>query len=250
MFEIGSSLREARLRHGSDLVEAEAATKIRAKYLRALEEERFEVLPAQTYVKGFLRSYADYLGLDGQLYVDEFNSRYVTGELDEGPPVRASRATSRARAHRKAESRVLVVALAGIATVTALVVVAWKWGGEEPRAIPNLGDGPSTPAQTRQGPQAQAPAVKAAVTLELTAATGNSWIAVHRNTVAGELVFAGTLDRGRTMSFAGKKLYVQITSPENLQARINGDRSLLPGRKRGTPVVLETTARGFRALSS
>ena len=41
------------------------------------------MLPAQTYVKGFLRSYADYLGLDGQLYVDEFNSRYVRGELEE-----------------------------------------------------------------------------------------------------------------------------------------------------------------------
>ena len=41
------------------------------------------MLPAQTYVKGFLRSYADYLGLDGQLYVDEFNSRYVRGRLEE-----------------------------------------------------------------------------------------------------------------------------------------------------------------------
>ena len=76
MFEIGTSLREARLRQGIELVEAEQATKIRAKYLRALEDERFELLPAQTYVKGFLRSYADYLGLDGQLYVDEYNSRY------------------------------------------------------------------------------------------------------------------------------------------------------------------------------
>ena len=80
MFEIGSSLKEARLRQGVDLNEAEAATKVRAKYLRALEDERFEILPAQTYVKGFLRAYADYLGLDGQLYVDEFNSRYVPGD--------------------------------------------------------------------------------------------------------------------------------------------------------------------------
>ena len=83
MFEIGNSLREARLRQGLEFPEIEQATKIRGKYLRALEEESFDVLPAQTYVKGFLRSYADYLGLDGQLYVDEFNSRYVRGELDE-----------------------------------------------------------------------------------------------------------------------------------------------------------------------
>ena len=97
MFEIGSSLQEARLRQGVDLNEAEAATKIRAKYLRALEDERFEILPAQTYVKGFLRAYADYLGLDGQLYVDEFNSRYVPGDDELAAlRVRRSPATSAA----------------------------------------------------------------------------------------------------------------------------------------------------------
>ena len=59
------------------------------------------MLPGQTYVKGFLRSYADYLGLDGQLYVEEFNSRYVRGELEEEPeqqPFRPRRAVSRAAA--------------------------------------------------------------------------------------------------------------------------------------------------------
>ena len=69
--------------------DAEHGTKIRGKYLRALEEERFELLPSHTYIKGFLRSYADYLGLDGQLYVDEYNSRFVVGE--EEAPVRARR---------------------------------------------------------------------------------------------------------------------------------------------------------------
>ena len=77
MFEIGSSLKEARLRQGLDFPEIETGTKIRGKYLNALEEERFDVLPGETYIKGFLRTYAEYLGLDGQLYVDEFNSRYV-----------------------------------------------------------------------------------------------------------------------------------------------------------------------------
>jgi cytoskeletal protein RodZ len=89
VFEIGNSLREARLRQGLEFPEIEQATKIRGKYLRALEEEQFEVLPAQTYVKGFLRSYADYLGLDGQLYVDEFNSRYVRGEIEDAQGLEA-----------------------------------------------------------------------------------------------------------------------------------------------------------------
>src|SRR5256714_6699618 len=123
MFEIGSSLREARLRQGLDFPEVEQATKIRGKYLRALEEEQFSVLPAQTYVKGFLRNYAEYLGLDGQLYVDEFNSRYVVGE-DE-VPIRARR-TARPHRHRRVQSSVLIAALVGIALVTAPAIAAGK----------------------------------------------------------------------------------------------------------------------------
>ena len=92
MFEIGNSLREARLRQSLELSDVERATKIRPKYLRALEDEQFELLPAQTYVKGFLNTYAEFLGLDGQLYVDEYNSRYVTREEEE--PFRPRRSTA------------------------------------------------------------------------------------------------------------------------------------------------------------
>ena len=92
MFEIGNSLREARMRKELDFPELETGTKIRAKYLRALEDENFEVLPSATYVKGFLRTYANYLGLDGQLYVDEYNVRYGSGDEVLERRVRASAA--------------------------------------------------------------------------------------------------------------------------------------------------------------
>src|SRR3954469_14124308 len=109
MFEIGTSLREARLRRRIDFAEAEQATKIRGKYLRALEEEQFEILPSETYVKGFLRTYADYLGLDGQLYVAEYNSRFV-GDDAELRLRRSSRRTSERRA-RRLETRIVLVVL-------------------------------------------------------------------------------------------------------------------------------------------
>jgi len=80
VFEIGNSLREARLRQSLDFPRIEEGTKIRGKYIEALEAERFEVLPGDTYVKGFLRSYAEYLGLDGQLYLEEYNSRFASAE--------------------------------------------------------------------------------------------------------------------------------------------------------------------------
>jgi len=132
VFEIGTSLREARIRRGIDFAQAEQATKIRGKYLRALEEEQFELLPAETYVKGFLRTYAEYLGLDGQLYVDEYNSRYTAGEERELRP-RAAR--SRPKRSRRFETNVVLVALAVIAVLTVVVISAWKSsGGGSPKA--------------------------------------------------------------------------------------------------------------------
>src|SRR6184192_2955204 len=134
MFEIGSSLREARLRRGLDFPEIEQSTKIRGKYLRALEDEQFDLLPAQTYVKGFLRSYAEFLGLDGQLYVDEYNSRNVVDSFDDMPQRRPQR-----RHERSFEKKVVFLALAGIAALTGLVIVAWRFGGSDtPTSTPGI----------------------------------------------------------------------------------------------------------------
>src|SRR3954471_24996625 len=136
MFEIGNSLREARVRRRIDFAQAELATKIRGKYLRALEDEQFELLPAETYVKGFLRTYAEYLGLDGQLYVDEFNSRFVAGD-EHDQRVRRSRSAQPHRRHRRVETNVVLVVLAAIAVVTVVVISAWKAsGGSSPPAAP------------------------------------------------------------------------------------------------------------------
>src|SRR4051794_34273545 len=121
MFEIGNSLREARTRRRIEIAQAEQATKIRGKYLRALEDEQFGLLPSQTYIKGFLRTYADYLGLDGQLYVDEYNSRFVAGEQAES----RQRRVGRERGSRRIETAIVLVVLAIVAMVTIFVIGAW-----------------------------------------------------------------------------------------------------------------------------
>ena len=119
------------MRRGVDFAQAELATKIRGKYLRALEDEQFELLPAETYVKGFLRNYAEYLGLDGQLYVDEFNSRFVSGEEHEP---RARRSAARPQRHtRRLETSVVLGAIAVITVLTVIVISAWKSAGDKPR---------------------------------------------------------------------------------------------------------------------
>src|SRR3981189_418799 len=75
MFAIGDSLREARTRRGLSPADVHKSIRIRERYLTALEEERWELLPGEAYTKGFLRTYAEFLGLDGSLYVHAYNKR-------------------------------------------------------------------------------------------------------------------------------------------------------------------------------
>src|SRR5438874_11462430 len=76
MPEIGATLREARMRQRLDISDIEARTKIRAKYLRALENEEWDLLPGPTFVKSFLRTYAESLGLDSRLVLEEYKLRH------------------------------------------------------------------------------------------------------------------------------------------------------------------------------
>jgi hypothetical protein len=242
MFEIGSSLREARLRQGVDFPEIEQSTKIRGKYLRALEDEQFDLLPAQTYVKGFLRSYAEYLGLDGQLYVDEYNSRYVVGEEDTPPRIR--RPSQRAPRPR-VESRVVLLTLLGIALVTALVIVAWTRGGQENQAIPGLATQQTTTQAKPATPVARSKRPVVA-RLEVTAALDSSWLQVHRGSSAGPLVYQGTLEKGQKQLFVGRRLWINVGRPEVIRATLNGRVIHFPT---GSPKVVVVTARGLHAAT-
>jgi hypothetical protein len=239
MFEIGNSLREARLRQGLDVPEIEQATKIRGKYLRALEDEQFDILPGQTYVKGFLRTYAEYLGLDGQLYVDEYNSRYIPG--DEETPLRAQNRPTVGR-NPRVESSVVLVALAAIGILTALVVVAWRFGSDTPEtAIPDFSSQP--PAASEAKEPAKRPARRPAqlAKLTITGALGDSWVEVHANSAAGRELYRGTLEAGSTIRFSQRQMHVVVGRPRNLRFRVNGRVREVPDR--GSPTAVVITAK-------
>jgi cytoskeleton protein RodZ len=223
VFEIGNSLRETRLRQQLDFPELEHATKIRGKYLRALEEERFELLPSHTYVKGFLRSYADYLGLDGQLYVDEYNSRYVIGEDDAPLSTRRVPAARRRKSERR-ESNVVLLALTSIALLTALVIAAWRFGSPEEERVPGLQE---TVAATTQARTA-APTAQGTATLEVIATRGDSFVDVRQGEALGRAEFTGTVERGQKQRFTGRVLWLQVRTPKNVVVRLNGNRVRLP----------------------
>lgn len=94
MPEIGASLREARMRAGLDVTAVEERTKIRAKFLRAMENEEWDVLPGPAYVKSFLRTYGDAVGLDGRVLVEEFKLRHEGLSEVELQPIGATRTRS------------------------------------------------------------------------------------------------------------------------------------------------------------
>ena len=212
MFDLGSSLREARVRQGLDYPQVELATKIRARYIRALEDEAFELLPSETYVKGFLRSYAEYLGLDGQLYVDEYNSRYGSERWYDETPRRA-----RVNQNRGLERKVVLVALAGIAALTALVIVAWKFGGgDSSNAIPPTVSTPATPKVTQ---------------LQLRGIRKGSYVEVHRGSSTGRLVLAATIGPGEVQRIAGSRFWLSIKRSTGVRVSLGGRAVSLPARK-------------------
>jgi cytoskeleton protein RodZ len=94
MPEIGATLREARMRARIDISEIEAETKIRAKYLRALENEEWGLLPGPAYVRSFLRTYAEALGLDAKLLLEEYKLRYERPSDHDLMPIGTSRRRS------------------------------------------------------------------------------------------------------------------------------------------------------------
>jgi cytoskeleton protein RodZ len=238
VFEIGSSLRAARERQQLKLTDVEQATRIRTKYLAALEDERFDVLPGAAYAKGFLRTYADFLGLDGPRFVDEFNERFAPAEVpDVPPPVRVR------RPRRLLDARLVVIPLA-----VGVGLFVWRLtsgGGQTHhhaafgRAPPHVRVSTSTPPPR---PRPQRPTT---ARIALAASRGPCWLSVRLGSAAGRVVFSRTLEPGQTARFAGTRIWMRVGAPWNVDATLNGRRAQLPAST-GNVVV---TARGLQRVS-
>ncbi len=127
---IGGALRDARHRRKIDLTQVEAETKIRLRYLRALENEEWDVLPGGAYNRAFIRTYADFLGLDGERLAEEYQRRLEDSEPDGG---RAREAGLPQRPARGGEGaglpRGAIAALISVALLAALIAIALLGGG-------------------------------------------------------------------------------------------------------------------------
>jgi helix-turn-helix protein len=160
MPDIGTTLREARMRARIDISEIETETKIRAKYLRALENEEWDLLPGPTYVKSFLRTYADALGLDGKLLIEEYKLRHERLSDVELQPIAPPGQRDRRRRPRAAVSRGWLLAVVVVGLLVGLWVIGNRNnddGASQGSTPPPSTSQPSTPSSSSN---AQTPAKK------------------------------------------------------------------------------------------
>jgi cytoskeletal protein RodZ len=232
MFEIGGSLREARLKRGLTPADVQKAIRIRDRYLQALEEERWELLPGDAYVKGFLRTYADYLGLDGSLYVEEYNSRFSHPE--EQPHLVPERFARREVGFGGIGILRPLVAIGAIVAVVA-AVAAWQLSGasdngQSPPPTTNSGGGTTTTQQhhhhATQKKQHKKQVSTAALPgrATLVASRGSSWLWVRSGSASGPTVYEGTLLQGKTLAVNLKNgsVWMRIGDPPMIDVHLGG----------------------------
>jgi cytoskeleton protein RodZ len=241
MATIGDTLREARMRQRLDIADVEARTKIRAKYLRALENEEFGMLPGPTFVKTFLRTYAEALGLDPHLLLEEYRANYESGDEVEhiqslGPPGLAR--DRRRRAPRPGPGSLLLLIL--VAVVGALVGIGLLSSDDEGSG----GEAAETTPRTETTPrrdQRQERRRPRRVVLRIAPVTP-TYVCVDRG-AGTPVIFENTIDAPQT--FRGKRLRVNLGKTD-VQIRKNGRP--VPVATGPNPVGFEFTVRGRRPL--
>jgi Helix-turn-helix domain len=245
MANIGDSLREARMRQHLDIADVESKTKIRAKYLRALENEEFGMLPGPTFVKTFLRTYAEALGLDPQVLVEEYRATYEPREEADHLQQLGPTAVARDR-RRVGPPRGPWVAIGGAVVVVVLVlaVIGLVGGGDDGGGGEQASTPETTTEKPKQKPKEETPAAPKNVKLRVVPANE---VYVCLDTGPGTAVtFEGILDAPRTFR-DGRRLRINLGKTD-VQLTVNG--KAVPVEPGPEPVGFVFTPRTTKPLAS
>jgi hypothetical protein len=205
------------MRQRVNIEELEQTTKIRAKYLRALENEEFGLLPGPTYVKSFLRTYAEKLGLDPQILVEEYRAQYEPPEPVEFQPIASSPRDARRRAPAPRFGPGAAIVVAALALLAFLLVLGLTGGEDEPERT--VDTGPARTARQDDKPRRRPAAPGPAKRVELRVVPSiPTYVCVDRG--PDEVVFEGTLDGPRTFR-APDTLRINL-GKRSAQLRVNG----------------------------
>jgi len=242
MAEIGETLRETRMRRRIDMTEVEAATKIRAKYLRALENEEWDLLPGPTFVKTFLRTYAEYLELDPRLLVEEYRQRYERPSTQDLTPFGPGMGGSRRRRQRpRRPVGPFLVLLLGVLVLGGALYLLGSWGpDDDPDDRTFIATATPTPTPTatprkQRSSSSRKKRTAPRATLRLTATEG---VFVCLVDATGKAVIDGeTLQPGQsTKSFRSQRFRANFGNA-GVRVRVNG-RTFRP-EDTGRPIGYE-----------
>jgi cytoskeleton protein RodZ len=241
MPEIGETLREARMRAKIDVSEVEERTKIRAKYLRALENEEWGLLPGPTFVRSFLRTYADYLGLDSRLLVEEYRVRHeVPSELDLAPISPNLGGEPRGRFNPPRPSRGWVIGLSLVAIVVLLIVIGSLGGGQSEQG--KVAHQPTTTTHARTTPRRRAtPAVPTVARLKVIP-TDPVYVCLVDSS-GKRLIDGQVLDPSAPSSTFTSKRFSVMFGHGPQQMRINGKTISIPSSSAPLGYEITPTAR-------
>ena len=216
---IGEALRAAREAQGRSLHDAAEATRIRSSYLEALEEERFGELGGNVYAKGFLRSYAGYLGVDPAPLLEAYRAQ----ETAEAPVFEhAPRVVGGLQPGRRGPGwlavAIVCVSIILLVSLWGLLRPAPDPGGAQPALV-------TIPARTTGAGAAATPAGDVRVTLRY---AGTSWTRV---TADGRVAFEGIPGPGHRRAFTARRsLNVVLGNPAGVRLTVNGKDLGVPDR--------------------
>ncbi len=233
---IGRALRAARLKQGKSLEEASRDTRVRIGYLEALERETFDALGSDVYVRGFLRSYARYLGLSHEKVISAYERAFARPKPGPAPverapgvtPTEAVVLTEKKRPNWWLAAGAALIALAAAAAIGLL----------------NRGTAVPEPAEVNEPPAV--PVLPRPVQVGLTA---------HQD-IQVELVLDGdrierfTLEEGQGRSFeALESITVRLSEGGVTEVIVNGHRLPAPG-DRHAPFQATYTPQSYREQPS
>jgi hypothetical protein len=243
MASIGTTLREERIRLGLGIDQVEADTKIRAKYLMALEDERFEALPGTAYARAFLRDYAEQLGLDPQELVNRLNQ--ISGFDDDvvlAPRRPVGPGPILGRGQRVALGGAVVVLVVLLAVAAYVVLASGGSGGATAGAA--VGGSAGTDLASATTPEAPAKKRAALIRAVFRAGPGSTWLEVRKGSARGKVLYARVLAAGSRIRVAGRRLWVDAGAPWNLSLKVNGHRRAVPTHPSGHLLVTRSGVHG------
>jgi cytoskeleton protein RodZ len=245
--EIGQTLRQARIARGLELSDVEQETKIRAKYLAAIEDERWEVLPGDPYNRGFLVSYAQFLELDDEALVDEY--RRAQGQAPEATAIPETMLPQRGIVRRGPPSAravgivLALIAAAALGVVAVIGLIGDSGDGNHPAARtagPEHGGAPQATTSTVEAQTTHPSRVK----VELRS-IGTVWVCLIDNR-GHELVDAETLTADQARGPFQARAYKVTFGNGSVQMTVDGKPVAVPDA--GEPLGYRITPDGVSEL--